>query len=113
MEEIELNFRLDVDGRTSKTHTTSSSGDKNDVDPLGRSNKLAPIDYQSKTVMTSLAHSDDKTFSDHHNFLDDLLFDLQMPSREHRLIEWRARDGFSPPIHSKGCPGVQCWIVAY
>ena len=68
-QEIELNFRLDGDGRTANTNEGSRNETKNDAgDPT--------IDYCSKTTMTNLAiHSNE---SSNRKLLDDLLFDCEI-----------------------------------
>lgn len=71
MEEIELNFRLDEHGRTSRPQSEHSSNENSPSDIT------TSIDYQSQTFMTNLAPPASCS-DEHQQWLDDLLFDCQI-----------------------------------
>jgi hypothetical protein len=65
--EIELNFRLDRDGRTSNPNQSEEGGPSQQ--------ETAQMDYQSKVMMTNLAAPYDEI---QRQLLDDLLFDCEI-----------------------------------
>lgn len=76
MEEIELSFRLDENGRTSRPQQEEQRG----KDENGETAPSASIDYRSKTLMTNLSpsFSSSSIDEDHQKWIDDLLFDCQI-----------------------------------
>lgn len=84
--EIELNFRLDENGRTSKPTETSDSS-------------TSQIDYQPKTIFTNLMPAPSKS-SSHQQWLDDLLFDCQISdSGLMPRTFWMPAKGMKPRCH--------------
>jgi hypothetical protein len=66
--EIELNFRLDGDGRTANTNAEDRKNGNESEDQ---------VDYSSNAVMTNLAPNDQND-DVHREWLDDLLFDAEI-----------------------------------
>jgi hypothetical protein len=78
MESIEINFRLDENGRTANT-TCGSSKEADRDDDNNKDDKNtggAGLDYSSKASMTNLAFDDDSNRQQ--NLIDDILFDCEI-----------------------------------
>jgi hypothetical protein len=68
--EIELNFRLDGEGRTSNPNESQVEE--------GNEESQASVDYQSKAIMTSLEQPASDDDGAHQKLIDDLLFDAEI-----------------------------------
>ena len=93
MEEIELNFRLDENGRTIRSATDNKPHEAtpSDVSPL--------VDYESKAIMTNLAPPASGS-DQHRDWIDDLLFDCQISdSGLMPRTFWVPATGMKPRCH--------------
>jgi hypothetical protein len=93
MEEIELNFRLDEHGRTTRPPSDNKSHEKTPSD-------AAPfVDYASKAIMTNLAPPASSS-DQHQTWIDDLLFDCQISdSGLMPRTFWVPAQGMKPRCH--------------
>jgi hypothetical protein len=96
--EMELNFRLDGEGRTAYDGTSNDEQDGNgsDQDEASPSSSDAnSMEYRPKTIMTNLSPPITKTDrEDHQKWMDDLLFDAEIAdSGLMPRTFWMASDG--------------------
>ena len=74
-EEIDINFRLDRNGRTLNTAEDDNANRSSEGDEKAKKD-AANIDFQSKVTMTNLTQSEGRV--DAQQLLDDLLFDCEI-----------------------------------